>query len=169
MNDDIYNDDGVFVHSTLETGEDFHIKDRWKREYHFKIASFPIPDGIMSEAIEVKKDNTAGYEFRILSDWNADIELTEKRLKTIIKKKINKKHLKRRNGQLEIEQYKIVEGRIGYINDPSKTDFDRTFVIDGKEITVEEFVRMLECYEGWGFQFKIVDSCDENNIISRGD
>ena len=169
MNDDIYNDDEVFTHSTLESGEDFYIKDRWKRQYHFKIASFPVPPGIMTEALEVRKDNSSGYQFSILSEWDADIEAAEAKLKTIIKKKINKRHLKRRHGQWEIEQYKTVEGRIEYIDDTSRTEFDRVLIIDGHEITIEDFVKMLECYEGWSFQFKIVDSCDENNIIPPED
>ena len=42
------------VHSTLESGEDLIIKDQWQREYHFKIASFLVPTGLASEAIEVK-------------------------------------------------------------------------------------------------------------------
>ena len=169
MNNDIYNDDEVFIHSTLESGEDFYIKDRWRRLYHFKIASFPIPPGIMTEALEVRKDNSSGYQFRILSEWDADIDAAAEKLKTIIKEKINKRHLKRRHGQWEIEQYETVEGRIEYIDDPSRTEFNRVFVIDGNEITIEDFVKMLECYEGWSFQFKIVDSCDENNIIPPRD
>jgi len=32
------------VHSTLESGKDLIIEDQWKREYHFKIASFPVED-----------------------------------------------------------------------------------------------------------------------------
>ncbi len=32
------------VHSTLKSGKDLIIKDQWKREYHFKIASFSVQD-----------------------------------------------------------------------------------------------------------------------------
>ncbi len=161
MNDILNDNDNVIVHSTLESGEDFFIEDRWKREYHFKIASFPVPPGILSEALEVKKDNSSGYQLRVLSDWDADIDEAEERLKTIIRKKINTKRLKRHHGRWEIEPYKTVEGRIEYVNDPSKTEYDKTFIIDGNEITIEEFLKMLEPYEGWSFEFKIVDSCEE--------
>ncbi len=37
-------DGDTIVHSTLESGKDLIIKDQWKREYHFKIASFPVQD-----------------------------------------------------------------------------------------------------------------------------
>ncbi len=39
------------VHSISKSGKDLSIKDQWKREYHFKIASFPVPTGLASEAI----------------------------------------------------------------------------------------------------------------------
>ena len=32
----------VVIHSTLESGEDILIKDQWKREYHFKVATFEL-------------------------------------------------------------------------------------------------------------------------------
>ena len=65
------------VHSTLESGKDLIIKDQWKREYHFKIASFPVPTGLASEAIEVKEDNSPGYMFNILSNFDTDPEVAD--------------------------------------------------------------------------------------------
>ena len=147
----------VNYHSTLESGYDFFIKDRWKYKYHFKIASFPVPAGMASEAVEVKKDGTSCYRFEILSDIDDDIEEAEKRLQAVIIKNINKKHLARSNGRPEIEINRIVEGRIEYNDADSRSAFDRIFVIDGKEITIEAFVSMLEPYEGWGIKFQIVN------------
>lgn len=123
----------------------------------------------MSEAVEVKNDDLSGYRFAILSEWEVDIEHAEKRLKQIIKKKINLKHLTHRHGRWGIEPYRTAKGRVEYNDDPSRSEFDRLFVIDGHEITIEDFVQMLECYEGWGFHFKIVDPLDENNTLSRAD
>jgi hypothetical protein len=34
-------------------------------------------------------------------------------------------------------------------------------VIDGKRITIEDFGRMLEAYEGWRFKFQILDPYDD--------
>lgn len=66
----IYGD--KIMQSTLERGEDLFLKDQWKREYHFKIASFTVPTGLASEAIEVKDDNSHGYMFNILSDFDTE-------------------------------------------------------------------------------------------------
>ncbi|GAI20567.1 unnamed protein product, partial [marine sediment metagenome] len=65
----------TIVHSTLKSGKDLIIKDQWKREYHFKIASFPVPTGLASEAIEMKDDNSVGYKFNILSDFDTDSQV----------------------------------------------------------------------------------------------
>lgn len=150
------------IHSTLESGEDLIIKDQWKREYNFKIASFPVPTGLATEAIEVKKDNTPGYIFNILSEANADPELAKERLKRKIERGINRRHLKKEDGRWEIGARKILRGRIEWNDEFSDTECDRVLVIDGKRITIEEFGRILEPWEGWHFQFKILDPCNDD-------
>jgi hypothetical protein len=49
---------------TLIEGYDIVVEDQWRRKYNFKIASFLIPTGLVSEALEVR-DEGPGYEFRI--------------------------------------------------------------------------------------------------------
>ena len=157
-----YIDGDRVIHSTLESGEDLVIKDQWKREYHFKISSFPVPTGLASEAIEVKEDNSVGYMFNILSDFEADPEYAKEILVKKIRRGINRRHIKKRNGEWEIGGREMLRGRVEWNNDFSDTDYDRIFVIDGKRITIEEFGRMLEPWEGWHFQFKLLDRCDRD-------
>ncbi len=157
-----YIDGDTIIHSTLESGKDLIIKDQWKREYHFKIASFPVPTGLASEAIEVKEDSSFGYTFNILSDFDTDSEVAEERLMRKIKRGINRRHLKKENGQWKIGERDMLRGRIEWNDDFSDTEYDRVFVIDGKRITMEEFGRMFEAWEGWHFQLKILDHCDDD-------
>jgi len=157
-----YIDGDRIVHSTLESGRDLIIKDQWKRDYHFKIASFPVPTGLASEAIEVKEDKSVGYMFNILSYFDTDPELAEERLIRKIKRGINRRHLKKRNGKWEIGGRNMLRGRIEWNDDFSDTEYARVFVIDGKRITMEEFGRMFEPWEGGHFQFKILDRCDDD-------
>jgi hypothetical protein len=42
-------------------------------------------------------------------------------------------------------------------------------VIDDKRITIEDFGRMLEAYEGWRFKFQILDPYDNDGRSGRGD
>jgi len=90
------------VHSTLQSGKNLVVKDQWKREYHFKIASFRVPTGLASEAIEVKEHNSVGYIFNILSDFDTDPEVAEERITRKIKRGINRRHLKKQNGKWEV-------------------------------------------------------------------
>ncbi len=157
-----YIDGDRIVHSTLESGRDLIIKDQWKREYHFKIASFPVPTGLASEAIEVKEGKSGEYIFNILSDFDTDPELAEERLIRKVKRGINRRHLKKENGEWEIGGMNMLRGRIEWNDDFSDTESGRVFVIDGNRITMEEFGRMLEPWEGWNFQLKILDRCDDD-------
>lgn len=75
-----YIDGDVVIHSTLESGEDMVIKDQWKREYHFKVATFELPAGLIAEAIEVKKDMLQGYYFKMMFDFDTDPEIAKEQL-----------------------------------------------------------------------------------------
>jgi len=153
--------DGI-VHSTLKSGEDLVVKDQWNREYRFKIVSFPAPTGLASEAVEVREDDSPGYVFNILSDLDTDPDHAKERLTRKIKRGLNRRHLKKREGKWEIGGRDMLRGRIEWNNDLSDTGYDRVFVIDGKRITVEEFGQMLGPYEGWHFQFRMKDCYDED-------
>ncbi len=157
-----YIDGDKIVHSTLESGDDLFIKDQWKREYHFRISSFQVPTGLASEAMEVKENNSPGYIFNLLSDFDTDPAIAKEKLIKKIKRGINRRHLKQRNGEWEIGERNMLRGRIEWNDDFSDTEHDRVFVIDSKRITIEEFGRMLEPWEGWHFLFKILDRCDDD-------
>ncbi|MDZ7792932.1 MAG: hypothetical protein U5P10_04340 [Spirochaetia bacterium] len=149
-----------YIHSTLDEGYDFRIKDRWKHEYLFRISTFPCPGGLLSEAIEVKNDESLSYRFTVLSDFDADTAKAEQFLKEKIKRGINRRHLEKSNGRWQINDNFLLRGRIDWSEKDSDTDFERAFFIDGKRITIEEFVMMLEVFEGWHFEMKILDSTD---------
>ena len=114
------------------------------------------------EAIEVKEDNAPRYQFNSLSSFDTDPEVARQAFLKKIRQGLNQRHLKKAGSGWKIGGRDILRGRIEWNDDFSDTDLDRIFVIDGKRITIEEFVRMLEPYEGWRFQFRIMDpSADE--------
>ena len=78
----------TIIHGTLEEGYDFYITDNWNKKYHFKISTFSVPSGLLSEAIEVidAKPENEPRIFHILSDFGADVEKSEMLLKAKIKK-----------------------------------------------------------------------------------
>jgi len=150
-------------HSTLESGYDFYIKDKWKKTYHFKISTFPVPSGLLSEAYQVIPEsikNTARV-VHVLSDFGADIEKAELILKEKIKKEINVRYLKYENGRNSVAKDNKIAGSFQWDNTLLNSNFDYFFAIDGKKITIEEFIELLHPYEGFNFKFQIIDQSDD--------
>jgi hypothetical protein len=146
-------------HSTLQAGYDFFIKDRWNNKYHFKISTFPVPSGLLSEAVEVMdaKPTHEPYIFTILSGFDADVEYAELMLKAKLIKGINKHYLKKENGKLSIGDDRELAGRIEF----DETGSEKVFIIDGKAISIEQFIDMIQPYQGWSFKFQVYDPTDE--------
>jgi hypothetical protein len=153
----------TIIHSTLDEGYDFFITDKWKKKYHFKISTFEVPSGLLSEAIEVivSSPKSEPRTFQVLSDFDADIEKAEMLLKAKIKKGINQRHIKIENGELTICDDEVLRGKIGWTKDLSDTEFNTIFEIDGKRITIEKFLDLLAPYGGFNFKFKIYDPSED--------
>jgi len=155
-------DGNAFIHSTLDEGYDFFITDRWKKRRHFKISTFPLPVGFLSEAIEVVHGKgKEPFMFSVISDFDVDVEQAELLLKAKIKKGINRRHLVQDGNRLWICDDRILRGRITSNDDFSDTRFDRMLIVDGRRITIEMFYLMLEEYEGWNFKLSIHDRTED--------
>lgn len=143
--------DNAIIHSTLDEGYDFFITDKWGEEHHFKISTFMIPSGLLSEAIEVIEESNEKEPrvYQWLSDYDGDIESAELRLKEKIKKGINIKYLTREYGSLLIRSNELVGRFLG--------DY---FEIDGLKLTPEEFIQTFSAYEGFQFKMQFMDMTD---------
>ncbi len=155
-------ENGHYTHSTLEEGYDHYVKDRWRTEFHFKIASLDLGDKILSEAIEVinNENGREPYIFTVLSALETGVINSEISLKAKILKGINERSLESKNGKLKISDSEKIRGRFEYNNNFYDTAHDNVFVIDGKRITVEKFLDLLEPYTGFSFELKILDPSD---------
>ena len=156
-------ENGAYHHGAYEDGYDFFIKDKWKKEYHFKIWSFPVANGFYSEAREILKyeKDREPYVFAVLSEDDFELENSEILLKAKVIKGINKRYLTESNGKLEIEGQEL-RGRIEGADHLSDTNIEQIFVIDGRRITFEKFAEMLQVVEGFNFRFSIHDISDED-------
>ncbi len=157
------NGDNIIVHNPYEEGYDFYIKDKWNNQFQFRISTFEVPSGLESVAIEVIEDDPERESriFTILSDFEADVEEAEMRLKAKIKKGINRRHLKYSYGKLSIGADQTLRGRIEENLDHPESIFNRFFVIDGKRVTIEQFAEMIAPYPSFNFKFQIIDPADE--------
>lgn len=153
-------DKNITIHSTNDDGDDYFIYNRWKKRYHFKIARFLVPTGMAYEALEVKEDDSIGYEFNSLYSLDDDQDLAKEEFLKKIKKGLNQRHIKKIGSEWEINSKKILRGKIAWSEDSQDTEFEKVLIIDGKRITIEEFVSMINPYEGWDFAFRIKDPSD---------
>lgn len=148
----------VLIHNTLEEGCDFFIKDKWKKNRHFKISTFPVPSGFLSEAVEVVRDETyEPYIFTILSPFDSDIENAELKLKARIKRGINKRYLKNGSWGYELEKNDEMAGRI----ECNSKNNELSLIVDGKRLSMDQLQKILAPYEGFLFRLQIMDPSDE--------
>lgn len=156
------NDDNVIIRKPYEEGYDFYIKDKWGGQHHFRICTFEALSGLVSKAIEVTENHPEreARMFEILSDFEADIEEVELNLKARIKRSINRRHLQYAHGKLSIAE-DTLRGRFEESIDYSDNHVTYYFVIDGKRISIEQFVEMLKPFSGFDFKFQIYDPSDE--------
>src|SRR5690554_462051 len=147
-------------YSPREHGYDFFISNRWGKEYHFKILTFPVPSGLLSVAMELAEETEDYFprQMEVLSDFNADIELAELQLKAKIKKEINQQSLKK--GSKVTFDFKD-RSLSGIILADGETDMsDPIFAVDGRKITFQQFCKMLSPYCIFKFKFEILDTLE---------
>ncbi len=149
-----------YTQSTKNNGDDYFIYDRWKRKYHFKITIFIIPTGMDYNAIEVKKDDSVGYEFNAFYSLDYDHDLAMEEFIDKIKKGLNQRHIRKRGSEWEIGARNMLRGRIAWSENSQDTEFEKVLIIDGKRFTIEEFAHMIDHYEGFNFEFRIKDPSD---------
>lgn len=146
----------VFVRNTLLDGSDFVIKDDFHKEYHFKIASYPIPTGLLSEAIELTENHCPGYTFNLISTFDTDVEYAELLLKDKIKKGINQKYHSNSINKKLIEM-KSLCGRIESHHGDLNSKYHKALVIENNRLTIEEFAEIIDQLKGFEFEFRIKD------------
>ncbi|MFH2058585.1 MAG: hypothetical protein ABIJ59_06765 [Pseudomonadota bacterium] len=116
-------------------------------------------------AFEVEGDYSTGYEFSMLGKTEDGIfplfsNLYERMIKTL-----NKKHIFKNPGtdDWQITDGDTVRGQLSCAGETNGYSRTPMIVIDGKEISWEEFGQMLMTYEGFNFKLQIFDQSDEMN------
>ena len=125
--------------------------------FHFRTRLFG--PGVSLDAFELRDGHPAGYEFQIIGDPQEDQLALLGRLIEKIRRALSIKHLK--DGELgpQIADRLAVQGRIEW--DAAEDGSVPLIVVDGREITWEEFGRMMLTCEGWQFRLEIRDKSEE--------
>lgn len=126
-------------------------------QFHFQTRL--LGNIVALDAFELREGNPTGYEFQMVGDPEEDLFALLGRLIEKIRRTLSIKHITEdeRHGLQIADQ--TVRGRIE--SDCSETERMPIVVVDGQEISWEEFGRMLLSFEGWQFKLEISDPSDE--------
>ena len=124
--------------------------------FHFRTRLFG--PGVALDAFEVRDGTPAGYQFQVIGEPEDDPLKLLARLIERIRRALSIKHVKVGNLGLQIAD-QVVRGRIEW--DESQDGRVPLVTVDGREITWDEFGRMLMSFEGWQFKLEIRDKSDE--------
>jgi hypothetical protein len=126
-------------------------------EFHFRTHLFG--PGVAVDAFELRDGAPAGYHFQIIGNPEDDLLELLGRLIAKIRRALSTKHLVDGELGLQIGDNRVVRGMV-----ESDREYDGRvplLIIDGREITWDEFGRMLLSFEGWQFKLNLVDKSEE--------
>lgn len=125
-------------------------------EFHFQTRL--LGDIVALDAFEVSEGVPSGYEFQLIGAPDEDMFSLLGRMIQKIRRTLSVKHLEDGDYGLQISGNSVK----GWI-ESDLTEGERTplMMIDGREITWEEFGRMLMTFEGWQFKLEIIEPNEE--------
>jgi hypothetical protein len=126
-------------------------------EFHFRTNLFG--PGVAIDAFELRDGHLAGYQFQIIGDPEEDLLVLLGRLIQKMRRALATKHLTEGRFGLQIADHRVVRGKIEA--DIDQDDRVPLLIIDGKEITWDEFGRMLMTFEGSQFKLAVADKSEE--------
>lgn len=136
------------------------LSDRDDVDHTFHIQTRLFGDKVNIQALEIKKGEPKGYEFSLNGDAEDDLFGLFTKLVDRIRRELERKHIE--TGDLTryiITNEDIVRGHIAWDDD---TDGEvPCLLIDGKELSWNEFGRMLMTYEGFHFKLEIFEGTEE--------
>ena len=130
------------------------LRDCEGARHEFHLMTHMVPTGLAIEAREIFDDGRMGYEFSVLGAFGCSQEDLILDLYELMKKGLSQKYLKKYRGHKQIKDMTVVARITSDRNSEWRMPM---VVIDGKEITWDEFGRMLTTFEGWMFKLEIFD------------
>jgi hypothetical protein len=127
-----------------------------KHEFHFQTRL--LGNIVALDAFELRDESPAGYRFQVVGHPGDDALVLLGRLIEKMRRALSTQHLTDGEYGLQIAD-RTVRGRIEW--DDSAAERTPLIVVDGREISWEDFGRMLMTFEGWQFKLDISDPSEE--------
>ena len=131
-------------------------------EFHFTVRH--LGDRIGIDSFEIKEGHSGGYEFSLIGDIEDEIFMLFGKLFERIRRGLSRKHIEWDNitDSWQISEKDVIRAAISSdLEHNENYGHPPLIVIDGKEITWEDFGRMLKAYEGFNFKLELFDRSDE--------
>jgi hypothetical protein len=138
--------------------EPIGITDCAGEEHQFHLRTRLLGDMVILEAFELRDGEPGGYKFKLAGNPEEDLFVLLGRLVQRIRKALSVKYLADDEYGLQIVD-QTVKGVIDC--DLSEVERKPLLLIDGQDISWEDFGRMLMSFEGWQFKLEIVDPSDD--------
>jgi hypothetical protein len=126
-------------------------------EFHFRARLFG--NVVVLDAFELLREYPSGYQFRVTGDPEEDPFALLGRLIEKMRRALSIQHVKEGAFELQIANLETVRGLIHW--DDAGDGRAPMLVVDGREITWEEFGRMLMAFEGSQFKLEIRELSDD--------
>jgi hypothetical protein len=126
-------------------------------EFHFRTHLFGA--GVALDAFELRDGNPSGYFFQLIGHPEDDQLVLLGRMVEKIRRALSVKHLKDDDHGLQIGDERVVRGRVGW--DDTHDGRLPLLIIDGREITWDQFGQLLMSFEGWQFKLTVADKSEE--------
>ena len=129
-----------------------------RRRHRLRYRVWRAPTGIEVQLEEVGVAVGEGYQFAILGDHDADVELLVDRVRSLAETEIARRYLEpasHRAGWVVGDDDEVA-GRLVW-NDEGDNGKPYNVVVEGLTMSWEELGMALEPYEGWGFRLVIED------------
>jgi hypothetical protein len=139
--------------------EPLTMSDVHGREHVFQLRTRLFAAGVAIDAIEFTEHDSEGYRFKVIGHEEGDLLELRARLVTKMRRGLANSHLEEGAHGLQISDRGIIRARIE--SEPeSKADMP-VVVIDGRNVSWNEFGRMVATYMGFQFKLELHDLSDE--------
>ena len=125
-------------------------------EFHFR--THLLGSMVSLEAFELKRGAPGGYQFQILGDPEDDLLSLLGRLVERMRRRLAVRHIESSEHGTQIVD-KTVRAQIDW--DETMDGRVPLLIIDGQEVSWDEFGQMLMTFEGWQFRLEVGDRSEE--------
>jgi len=139
------------------------IKDIDGHDHKFHFTVRLLGDRVVIYAFEFKDSYPGGYEFSAIGNIEEEVFELFGKLFERVRRALNRKHIYwcETTQNWQITNDNLVRGKIGCDHESSEYERQPLIVIDGKEISWNQFGQMLMTYEGFNFKLETFDMIDE--------